>query len=171
MRKIARPSSPQAISIRRSFHGLYIPDGIHPFEQSWASCPAQRPDCCWTILRMIVSRKFESPLLGRSYENARNRRAYSLKSTTNVVLLEQRLVTRLVLLLDVIEKGTTRRHQLQQATTRMIVLHVGLEVPGQVVDAFRQDSDLNFGRAGVTGLVGTRLDDVRFAFGGNRHRE
>src|SRR6266480_3514980 len=87
------------------------------------------------------------------------------------MLFEQRLVARLVLLLDVIEKGTTRRHQLQKAAPRMIVLHVGLEVPGEVIDAFRQDRDLNLGRAGVAGLVGIRLDDFRFAFGGNRHRQ
>src|ERR1700687_2136333 len=93
------------------------------------------------------------------------------KSATNVMLFEQRLVTRLVLLLDVIEKRPARRHQLQEAAARMVVLHVGLEVPGEVVDAFRQDRDLNLGRAGVTGLVGIRLDDFRFTFGGNRHRQ
>src|ERR1700736_1308555 len=92
-------------------------------------------------------------------------------STTNVMLFEQRLVTRLVLLLDVIEKRPARRHQLQKAATRMVVLHVGLEMPGEVVDAFRQDRDLNLGRAGVAGLVGIRLDDFRFTFGGNRHRQ
>src|SRR5712664_1681419 len=92
-------------------------------------------------------------------------------STTNVMLFEQRPVTRLVLLLDVIEKRTARRHQLQKAATRMVVLHVGLEMPGEVVDAFRQDRDLNLGRAGVAGLVGIRLDDFRFTFGGNRHRQ
>src|SRR6266567_4748512 len=37
--------------------------------------------------------------------------------------------------------------------------------------AFRQDCDLNLGRAGVTRLGGIRLDDFRFAFGGNRHRQ
>src|ERR1700732_4750256 len=93
------------------------------------------------------------------------------KSTTNVVLFEQRLVTRLVLLLDVIEKRTSRRHELQKAAPRMVVLHVGFEMPGEVVDAFRQDRDLNLGRAGVAGLVGIRLDDFRFTFGGYRHRQ
>src|ERR1700732_1910566 len=93
------------------------------------------------------------------------------KSTTNVVLFEQRLVTRLVLLLDVIEKRTARRHELQKAAARMVVLHVGLEVPGEGVDAFRQERNLHLGRAGVAGLVGIRLDDFRFAFGGNRHRQ
>src|SRR4051794_3528227 len=95
----------------------------------------------------------------------------NLQSATNVVLFEQRLVSRLVLLLHVIEKGTTRRHELEKSAPRMIVLHVGLEVPGQVIDAFRQDRDLNLGRAGIAGLVGIGLDDFRFALGGNRHRQ
>src|ERR1700736_3606274 len=92
-------------------------------------------------------------------------------STTNVMLFEQRLVTRLVLLLDVIEKRPARRHEFQKAATRMVVLHVGLEMPGEVVDAFRQDRDLNLRRAGVAGLGGIRLDDFLVAFGGNRHRQ
>src|SRR6202011_2299217 len=87
------------------------------------------------------------------------------------MLFKQRLVTRLVLLLDVIEKRTTRGHQLQEPTTRMVILHVGFEMSGEVIDAFRQDRDLNLGRAGVAGLVGIRLDDFRFTFGGNRHRQ
>src|SRR3954452_9057085 len=53
----------------------------------------------------------------------------------------------------------------------MVVLHVGLEMPGEVIDAFRQDRDLDLGRAGVAGFVGIGLDDFRFAFGGNRHRQ
>src|SRR6202790_3562870 len=53
----------------------------------------------------------------------------------------------------------------------MIVLHMGFEMPGEGVDAFRKDRDLDLGRAGVAGLVGIGLDDFRFAFGGNRHRQ
>src|SRR5260370_29887453 len=53
----------------------------------------------------------------------------------------------------------------------MIVLHVGFEMSGEVVDAFRQDRNLDLGRAGVAGLVGIGLDDFRFAFCGNRHRQ
>src|ERR1700730_12592235 len=87
------------------------------------------------------------------------------------MLFEQRLVTRLVLLLDVIEKRTSRRPELRETARRMVVLHVGLEMPGEVGDAFRQDRDLNLGRAGVAGFVGIRLDDFRFTFGGNRHRQ
>src|SRR4029079_10382435 len=93
------------------------------------------------------------------------------KSTTNVVLFKQRLVTRLVLPLDVIEQRTACCDHFQKTPARMIVLHVGFEVPGEIVDAFRQDRNLSLGRAGVAGLVGIRLDDFRFAFGGNRHRQ
>src|SRR6266700_2725587 len=98
-------------------------------------------------------------------------RAQLTNSTANVVLFEQRLVPRLVPLLEIIEQRTTRRHQLQEAAARMVVLDVALEVPGEIIDAFRQDRDLNLGRAGVAGLVGIRLDDFRLACCGNRHRQ
>src|SRR5436305_2816862 len=89
-------------------------------------------------------------------------------SATDVVLFEQRLVTRLVLLLQVVEKGAARRHELQKATAGVIVLHVGLEMVGEGIDAFRQDRNLDLGGAGIAGLGGTRLDDFRFALRGNR---
>src|SRR6202163_1131603 len=87
------------------------------------------------------------------------------------MLFEQRLVTRLVFPLDVIEQRAARCDHFQKPATRMIVLHVGFEMAGEVIDAFRQDRDLNLGRAGIAGLVGIRLDDFRFAFRGNRHRQ
>src|SRR6202051_2810336 len=135
-----------------------------------ASCPAQRPDCCWTFLRMIDSEKPECDFRRNMRKRARLARV-NFNSTTNVVLFEQRLVTRLVLPLDVIEQRTARGDHFQKPAARMIVLHVGFEMPGEVVDAFRQDRNLNLGRAGVAGLVGIRLDDFRFSFGGNRHRQ
>src|SRR6201996_9167820 len=92
-------------------------------------------------------------------------------STTNVVLLKQRLVTPLVRLAQVIEQRTPRRHQLQQTTARVIVLHMRLEVFGEVIDAFREDRDLHFRRTGIARLLGTRLDDFRLALRGNRHRQ
>ena len=84
------------------------------------------------------------------------------KSTTNVVLFEQRLVARLVLPLDVIEQGTTCCDHFQKTPARMIVLHVGFEVPGEIVDAFRQDRNLNLGRAGIGGRALVLLYDLRF---------
>src|ERR1700677_5022265 len=53
----------------------------------------------------------------------------------------------------------------------MVILHVALEMPGEAIDAFRQDRNLHLRRAGVAGLVAIRLDDFRFAFCGNRHRQ
>src|SRR5215469_7325184 len=96
---------------------------------------------------------------------------FKTSSTTNVVLFNERLVTRFVGLLQVIEKRTARRHELQEAAARMVVLHVGLEMVREVVDAFRQDRDLNLGGAGVAGLGSIGLDDFRFALRGNRHRQ
>src|SRR3979490_304446 len=101
----------------------------------------------------------------------RARNARELYSTTNVMLFKQRLVTRLVLPLDVIKKRAACGDHFQKPATPMVVLHVGFERPGEVVEAFRQDRDLNLGRAGVAGLIGIRLDDFRFTFGGNRHRQ
>jgi tRNA pseudouridine(55) synthase len=60
--------------------------------------------------------------------------------------------------------------QLEQPAAGMIVLAVGLEVLGQIVDALGEDRHLNFGRAGVAGLVGVRLDDFSLAAARNRHR-
>src|SRR5215475_2448858 len=96
---------------------------------------------------------------------------FKTSSTTNVVLFNERLVTRFVGLLQVIEKRTARRHELQEAAARMIILHVGLEMIREVVDAFRQDRDLNLRGAGVTRLGSIVLDDFRFALRGNRHRQ
>src|ERR1700754_5228366 len=53
----------------------------------------------------------------------------------------------------------------------MIILHVALEMIREVVDAFRQDRDLNLGGTGVAGFGSTRVDDFRFALRGNRHRQ
>src|SRR4029450_8490445 len=64
-----------------------------------------------------------------------------------------------------------RRQKLRKAGTRMIVLHVGLEMLGEVVDAFRQDRDLNLGRAGIAALGLISLVDFRFVCCGNRHRQ
>src|ERR1700753_2009749 len=91
--------------------------------------------------------------------------SFNASSTTNVVLLEQRLVARLVVLLQIVQQRTARRHQLQVAAAGMVVLAVGLEMAGEVVDAFRQDRDLHLRRTGVASLERARLDDFRFAFG------
>src|SRR4051794_40614322 len=150
------------ISVLRSCHGFRISDGVHPFGSygRLARC-AQPPDCCWTVSRhecehrTVVfadrapdanrrshpthtqprSKTFKQMLSFEiTCENARQWRAQE-HSTTNVVLLEQSLVARLVPLLHIVEERAAGRDQLQEAATRMVVLHVGLEMAGEVVDA------------------------------------
>src|ERR1700759_1571360 len=128
-----------------------------------------------SVFRSLRMKRHETAnaVVERSCENARfAARVYSKQnSTTNVVFLEQCLVTGFVRLAQVIEQRTPRRHQLQQSAARVIVLHMRLEMFGQVVDAFRQDRDLDLRRTRVAGLVSTRLDDFRLALRGNRHRQ
>src|SRR5215204_1500571 len=85
-------------------------------------------------------------------------------------LLDQRAVARLVLALDVVEERAALGDHLQEATPGMVVLGVGLEVLGQVVDAFGQDCDLDLGRPGVAGLMPMFLDERGLALRRDRHR-
>ena len=54
-----------------------------------------------------------------------------------------------VLALQVVEQPAPLADQLQQAAPRMVILDVGLEVFGQVADAFAEKGDLDFRGAGV----------------------
>ena len=54
-----------------------------------------------------------------------------------------------VLALQVIEQAPALTDQLQQAAARVMILRVGLEVFGEVVDALAEERHLNFGGAGV----------------------
>src|SRR5690606_12134033 len=84
--------------------------------------------------------------------------------------LDERLVARLVALLDVVEKAAAGRYHLQQPTTRVVVLVVGLEVLGKVGDAFREDRDLDLGRTRIVLAGGVFLDERSLALRRNRHR-
>src|SRR5260370_36970826 len=68
---------------------------------------AQLPDCRWTLLRTIVFENLNSGFADHAKTPATSARELN-KPTTNVMLFEQRLVTPLDLLLDVIEKRTSR---------------------------------------------------------------
>ncbi len=74
--------------------------------------------------------------------------------------LDQRLVALFVAAFDIVEKLATLRNKLQQAAARMIILHVRLEMLCEIGDALGEDGDLNFRRAGVTGL-GCKILDQR----------
>src|SRR5262249_26038742 len=55
-------------------------------------------------------------------------------SATNAEFLDQHLVAPLVAALEVVEQLTTLRHELEKPAPRMIVLYVGLEMLGEIVD-------------------------------------
>src|ERR1700754_3861741 len=65
---------------------------------------------------------------------------------------DQRFIALDVLALDVIEQAAAFGDHLDHAAARVIVLGMGLEVAGQVVDAFGKDRDLDFRRTGVSSL-------------------
>src|SRR5262249_13293736 len=92
------------------------------------------------------------------------------KLAANPQPLDQRLVTRLVDTGEIAEQLATLRYELEQSTPGMIVLDVGLEVLGQIVDAFRKNGHLHLRRSSVAGLGRIGLDDFRLACGCDRHR-
>ena len=58
-------------------------------------------------------------------------------------------ILRQVVLLEIIEKLATTAGHLQETTAGVEVFTVRAQVLGQVIDTGSEQSDLNFGRAGV----------------------
>ena len=79
-------------------------------------------------------------------------------------LLNDCSVTLDILLLQVCEHAAALAYHLQQTTTGMIVLLMGLEVLGKVVDALGEKSDLNLGGTGIALMKGKPGDDLVLAF-------
>src|SRR5689334_8791139 len=92
------------------------------------------------------------------------------KSSANTELLDQVLVARFIGATQIIEELAALAHHLEQSTTRVVVLDVGLEMLGEIVDALGQDRHLDFWRTGISGLFGIGLDYFGLAAGGHRHR-
>ena len=85
-------------------------------------------------------------------------------------LLDDRGVTALIGVLEVVQQPAALGHHLQKATTRVVVLLVGLEVLGQVGDPFRQDRDLDLGAARIVGGALVFANKLGLAFNRNLHR-
>ena len=75
-------------------------------------------------------------------------------------LLDQRVIPLHILLLEIGEKVAALVDHHEEAATRVVVLVVGLEMLGQVADAFGQDGDLNFRRPRIALGDGIVLDDL-----------
>src|SRR5690606_7304009 len=79
-----------------------------------------------------------------------DRRGRNLATQTEA--LNERTVTVDVDVLQVTQHAATLADEQQQATTRVVVVLVRLEVLGQVLNALREHCNLNLGGTGVTGL-------------------
>src|SRR5689334_23248357 len=112
----------------------------------------------------------ECELSKASARGTRGRIPARNKSAANAEFVDQVLVTLLIGAPQIVEQGAALADKLEQPATRMIVLHVRLEVLGQIVDALGEDGDLHFRRASVSGLLGVLLDDFSLAAACNRHR-
>src|SRR5262245_28430049 len=121
-----------------------------------------------------------APIAAGSIERTRSRAALrnalgsraprGNKSPANAEFLDQVLVARFVRATQVVEQLAALAHHLEQPATRVVVLDVGLEMLGEVINALGQDRHLNFRRSGISGLLGIRLDYFGLAAGGHRHR-
>src|SRR5690349_15008756 len=83
--------------------------------------------------------------------------------------LDQRLITPLIDLLQIVEKTTALADHLEEAAARMVVLLVGFEVIGERIDALGEDRNLDFGRTRVNGLGGIFFDERGFALLSHGH--
>ena len=72
-------------------------------------------------------------------------------SATDTEPLDDRAVARDVRALEVLEEAAALADQDEQATTRVMIVLVALEVLGEVADATGEHGDLDLGAAGVRG--------------------
>ena len=81
---------------------------------------------------------------------------------------DQRNVTVGIPGLEVVQQLAATADHAQQAATAVVILGMQLEVGGQFVDTGGQQSDLNFGAAGIGRAAGVGLDDLGLDGGCNQ---
>src|SRR5262245_45336036 len=124
----------------------------HPAILPW---PSNLPSVCPEVLRYTNRQPMAA---GRKRRTLRERshvaraRPRQCGSTPDTKPLDQRLVAAFVDPLEIIEQLAARRDELQQPAPRMIVLHMALEMLGEVADALGEDRHLHLGRTGVARL-------------------
>src|SRR5437867_1156989 len=83
-------------------------------------------------------------------------------SLTDAELVDDRAVSFLVGLLEVIEKATAASDELEQAAPAVVILRVRLEVLGQISDAVRQEGNLHLRRSRVIVMRAILRNQIRF---------
>src|SRR6185369_1850466 len=71
--------------------------------------------------------------------------------------------------LEIVEQLAPQADHLEQAATRVVVLHVRLEMLSEGIDARGEQRHLDFGRAGVAGLALVLRNDLRSLRNGDGH--
>src|SRR5437773_9901856 len=92
-----------------------------------------------------------------------------LPSPADSELVDERAVALGGLVLEVLEQPSALADQHQEATPRVVVLGVLLEVIGETVDPFRQERDLDLRRPGVARVDAELLDQAPLLVDGQRH--
>ena len=83
---------------------------------------------------------------------------------TDAQLSDDGTVTLDVVLGQVVEQVAATANHLHQAAAAVVVVLVGLQMLGQVVDSSGQDSDLNLRRTGVAFVQAVVYNDLGFFF-------
>src|SRR5947207_1186438 len=106
---------------------------------------------------------------GRRYRWRTNSAPPGTELLANSERVDEGPVALEALLLEIVEQPAALTDDLEQPAARVVILRVGLEVLGQVVDPLRQERDLDLGRTGVA-FVGRELGDgVLLAGSGQGH--
>ena len=66
--------------------------------------------------------------------------------------------------MEIIQETPPQADHAKQTTARAVVLHIFLQMIGEVVDMIRQQGDLNIGRAGVALMQLKFLGNLHFRF-------
>src|SRR4029077_872726 len=83
---------------------------------------------------------------------------------------DQGAVTLQVVSLQVAKDAAALAHHLQQAAARVMVLAVGAQVLGELVDALGEQRDLDLGRSGVLARTAVLADQLLLLVLRQRHR-
>lgn len=86
----------------------------------------------------------------------------SLQLAAETQFLDQLAVLGRIFPVDVLQMAAALAHQLEQAAAAVLVVLVGLEVLGELLDPGREDRDLYLRRTGITLVPRIRLDDFFF---------
>ena len=85
--------------------------------------------------------------------------------STQSQLFDQGLVPTRIIAPKVVEQATPLAHEHEQPAPGVVVLHMGLEMVGELCDALAEERDLHFAGTGVSGLALVLTYDLLPTFG------